>query len=585
MDLNIAPSTHAMEISTSLYEIISTPASAFLDPAKYLLPERVSTQTPRPWPDLDLDGLNGQPAKKFQWRIDGGTLGGTRFFAIPLFVQPVRPLRTDVCILDPNNLPLDWRHELQTSSLCYTANPDPKHPLIQRLLCVLECWTVREKELAHNIINLPFASRIIINNLFINPCPTPEFDRNDRLEKQWLSLDSLKELWRDDVADTAYPPTLDLLDLELDQQLQDSITLVRSSTQPELGQLIFKSSTNGTHFLYHELQTLLSIPAHDNVLGPPLFIVTKKCHFGGKVGVCGFILPYYSLGSLRANIPRLRNVGLQTVLGIAIQVCSALVHLKDSRGIYCSDLRPDNVILYRDQHEEECALLIDFEQRGNWYTWSPPEIYHLEHLQGLIGSTSVPNQQKRDYKKILRNANCEPKVLTVEHKYQPRPSGANGAWNSLSLDQQESATVYMFGKLLWCLFEGVSRVSSSDVVWSTGPDPDDALEFPRFQRTPECLRAIIMDCTKGAPEHERRFSAVVRKGDVISLRSSPPPGCDLGSGVLGPSKKWWQEELKRSEEFLRKDRTSGPLFSRPRLVEVLEKLQRTRACSKPNRNK
>jgi serine/threonine protein kinase len=572
-----------MEISANLYELISTPASAFLNlddyaPCETETPPTTTTTTTTTNPPLRLwADPAAQPARTFQWRIDGSTLGGTRFFAIPLFLQPVRPLRTDVCITDPNDLPLEWRRLLQTSSLCYTAKPNPKHPLIHLLLCVLENWTDREKERSRTIMELPFGSKIVIHNLFTKPCcPDIEFDHNDHLEKQWLSLNALKETWRDEVADAAYPPTLDIMDLELEEQLQDSITLVRSSKSPDLGPLVFKSSTNGTHFLYHELQTLLSIPPHANVLGRPLFIVTKKARFGGKIGVCGFILRYYQPGSLGANIPWLRTEGLQTVFGIAIQICSALMHLKDSGGVYCSDLRPDNVILSRDDRGVY-PLLIDFEQRGNWYTWSPPEVYHLEHLQGLMRCKLVPKRQKREYKKALKQINCEPRALKINQEYQPRPRGTNDAWNSLSPDQQESATVYMFGKLLWCLFEGVSVVSHSDLVWSTGPDPDDAVEFPKFQRTPECLRTMILDCTEGAPEHGRRFPAVVRKGDVIFSRSGPPSD-SLASDVFGPSQDWWKEQLSRSEEYLR---TSRPLFRRPCLLKVLEKLQWSRACSIP----
>jgi hypothetical protein len=495
-------------------------------------------------------------------------------------MEPIHPLRIDICIEDPNDLPLDWRHGLQTSPLCYVTDPGSNHPLIQRILQVLERWTEENEKLETELLEVPFGSVIVLDPIAtVWKHPRVNFQTN--LERKWMSLSELKGLWFPYIEEESFPPTLDISELEVVNQLQDSITLVRIPSQRGVEVLVFKSSTNGTHYLYHELKVLLSIPPHEGVLGPPLYIVTMTCNFGGKVGVCGFILPYYSRGSLRESIPNLRQRGLECVLKIAVQILNALIHLKENGGVYCSDLRPDNIIL-SEKDGSDCALLIDFEQRGNWYAWSPPEIYALQSLQSLIKYHRTPEEDKARYRGLLSSVRCSYATISVDSKYKLQHGGANDAWNSLSDEQQESATVYIFGKLLWCLLEGVSTVSSFDNLWRTSPDDKDAIEFPEFKNTPDSLRQLILDCTNGSPEREGRYPVVIRDETKIGLRTSRV-FIDQTSAIeiLESSTGWWKEELERSKDLLegRKDcfpansYISMPFFDRPTLAEIHEKLQ------------
>jgi hypothetical protein len=272
---------------------------------------------------------------------------------------------------------------------------------------------------------------------------------------------------------------------------------------------------------------------------------------------------------------------LECVLNIAVQVLEALIHLKENGGVYCSDLRPDNIVL-AEKDGKDCAVLIDFEQRGNWYAWSPPEIFALQSLQSVVKYHSTPDQDKECYKELLNSVHCEQTTVPIESKYKLQKGGANDAWNCLSPEQQESATVYIFGKLLWCLLEGVSTVSSFDNLWRTSPDDERAVEFPEFKNTPENLRQLVLDCSKGCPQCEGRFPVVTRDGNKVKLRSGQTPSEQTSAiGVLQSSTQWWKEELERSKRFV-KDRSdcfapkpyiSKPFFDRPTLAQVLGKLQ------------
>jgi serine/threonine protein kinase len=579
-----------MDIAASLFEALCTPVAPFLE-----LAEILSDEPPAGNEELLQPFMVQAPRTELNnslWSIDGCTAGGTQLFTVPRFLSRQIPLRVDLLIPDQRHHPQCIRRMLRSASLCHAPSRTAKyHPLVQHVLEGLENWTRLKEGFWDAFGSLPFGSRLIL--VEITPSPqamqfflSPEYE----LERKMLSFDTLKASWKTSDLLQPYPPTMDLTELEVERHVQDSITFVRITREPEQGILVFKSSNSGVHYLYNELRTLLTIPGHRNIIIRPKYIVTKRCCFGSKIGVCGFLLPYYPIGSLRDSIPRLRlgEEGMSTVSRLAVQICNGLLHLQETADIYHSDLRPDNILLSQMNDSNSLdAILIDFEQRGNWYTWSPPEVTYLQYLQDLLQSDSVPEANKTDCIALLQSVNCEIGPISEAHRYKNCVGGCNEAWNCLSARQRESAAVYLFGKLIWCLFEGVSTVSAFDNIWHSGPD-DGAIEFPEFTvRTPVQIRELVLECTNGAPEHEgTSFSAVVREGDKMILRSRPEGSVTKTSSaqeILEASKAWWKTELKRARSFLEKSSRLqegrleefwiGPCYTRPTLREVLGRLE------------
>jgi hypothetical protein len=586
-----------MNIRASLHTAYSTPNAAFINTKDFILAEPGAfhdSDTPAATDRVNKPSSQGNENTKLRWRVDGCTAAGTQFFVIPLLSHLPTPLRLDAVLSDSSKISAGLHQSLELSSLCYkTSTVEMSHPFLDKLTEALTRFSLAEELSYEKLEKLPFGSEFQIDGDSLGPGGMHiELWPNYDLERKMLSLESLKILWASCVPEEHYPPVLDITNLQLIQQVQDSITIVQVRNMSSLGPLVFKSSTRGCHYLYHELKTLLSIPRHDNIMGFPQFIIVKKCCFGGKVFVCGFILPFYPMGSLRANLPHVRDSGSETALELGIQICTALVHLTES-GIYCSDLRPDNILLSNDGSSLK-AILIDFEQRGNWFTWSAPEIYNLEYLQLLAMSDLVPDEYKSYCLKTLEDMGCDRALRTQESEYCHFEGGCNTAWNALSPEEQESATVFLVGKLLWCLFEGVGTVSQFDLLWREGQEAGDITEFPTFVRTPESIRELILACTSVASEHRGRPSAVIRQGDKVLRRGHSDSGMtetECAREVVEASISWWRDELARMELFFRRphrfavtdqSKESEEQYSqfkapeRPKLKHILRQLESLR---------
>jgi len=574
-----------MDLAASLYEILCTPVAVFLDVDDYITDLHPDDE------EVPLSDQHASPASTQNhelWTVDGCT-GGIQLFVRPNFLERLVPLRIDVFIPDQLQQSFTVRKSLQSSSLCnISSRATASHPLAHHVVQGLSHWIQENESLRQSVANLPFGSQIVVSTITINPTNMPIFISPDyEVEWQMLTLKSLEASWNANVKRNQLPPTIDLEDLDLIQQIQDSISLVRVRSKPEDGLLIFKSSTEGFHYLYNELYTLLTIPNHPNIIGPPRYVVIKHCQFGGKIGVCGFLLPYFELGSLANNMELLEREGDLLICNLAEQICKALLHLQNVAGIYYCDLRPDNILL---TDSEDCprVLLIDFEQRGNWQTCSPPEVFQMEYLQYLGGSESVPEGRRAFYKRLLKAANCEPKTAAEQRCYTFSDSRCNVVWNSMSKEHQQSAMVYSFGKLLWCLFEGVQRVNNFDTIFHPGPDYGENIEFPTFRRTLPAMRNLILQCTKGAPEHNGRYPPVVRLGHKVYPR--PITGCQVNAHadartILECSKKWWQDEVRQAEAAIverihqqnenvsTNENKQSIYISRPTLIQVLHQIQ------------
>ena len=119
---------------------------------------------------------------------------------------------------------------------------------------------------------------------------------------------------------------------------------------------------------------LLHQPAFVNVVGPPAYILTTYCPEQVENRVCGFLLKFYSLGTIAKLLPQRRREGslaLRQQVQRAKDVTSALLHITNSPAKFYSDLRMDNIVIDAKEDGSETAVLLDLEQGRNIYNWPP----------------------------------------------------------------------------------------------------------------------------------------------------------------------------------------------------------------------
>jgi Protein tyrosine and serine/threonine kinase len=521
-------------------------------------------------PKNRIDSL--EPVARPRWRIDGSCGLGTQFYTIPLFVSDIIPIRIDTFIPDWSACPLELRKLLEIENAFHCRDTRvARLGISQHILRALEHWTDNSHEFANRYRTLPFGSRIVFKNL--------AKDKRDieigivathDLERQFLTRRALQASMS--IPLLSWPPPIDISNLRFIRQLHDSICLIQISTEACPRHMVFKALNSPPKYLYHELKNLLSIPPHPNIISRPQHLVTKRCGFGAKTAVVGFTLEYHPLGTLRDILPHRRIHGslkLADQLRWSIQLTSALIHIQN-QGMFYTDLRLDNILL----SEAGDLVMVDFEQRGVWCTFSSPEINYHDYMHMLACSDLVPQEAKARFRSLLDNyvpgwkkgcgAACRDLV-----------NGHLMSWMVLSTEEREAAEVYMLGRVLWGIFEGCSMPESS--VWYSCRHEDD-LEFPNYSRTPQKLRRIIDDCTKGRQEwEEKRGGGIVRKGNRLVLRDGD--GSETEDAVQAEATRWWQMELERAEEFLemrwQRIRSSDArnYFGRPTLRAVLRALQ------------
>jgi serine/threonine protein kinase len=383
-----------------------------------------------------------------------------------------------------------------------------------------------------------------------------------------MSLTSLQSLWN--LPASSLPELIEISRVHLLHQLYESVSLVQSETPQGLQIRTLKALTSYSKYIYHELKLLLTLPPHPNIISRPSHLVTKKCGFGGKTAVVGFMTEYQSLGTLQALLPFRRIHGTLRYadqLKWAIQLTSALVHIYE-HGRFYSDLRLDNILL----SATEDLVMVDFEQRGVWCGFAAPEVNYLDQVYMLATDSTIPKSVKREYDMLLQRCLKGYEKLQ-EHVYQDPEHGYYIPWLCLSAKEQEAATVYMLGRVLWCIFEGLSNPEVA--VWQSYPHESE-LEFPNYRNTPLNLRMLIDQCTKGRNVSGNQ-GEIVRKGNSLVLREGN--GTDTMTEVQDKARRWWRKELSKGKEFL-KNRESGQLrgeagscFDRIKLKEVLMMLK------------
>ncbi|KAK4164253.1 ribosomal protein S6 kinase alpha-5 [Cladorrhinum sp. PSN259] len=611
--------------ANSIHDVIH-PTAAFAQNRSCITSTSLSAPTELPWGESQLNPKNRidslDPPLNPLWRIDGCTSLGTQFYAIPQFLGDTPPKRLDVFIprqaaADPLLRPLLDLHAAFHTKDAVRLN---RLGIARYILRRLQIWSLEKRQLDHRSVEhmykkQPFGSWITFDNLSlnihnINITVAPAFG----LEMTLLKLQELAPTLG--LPEEVIPETIDISRLSIHQQLHDSVCIVtvkqgensKKGVDPQQQQdqkWILKALTSDTKYLYCELRNLLQMEAHPNIIAKPRYLVTKRCEFGNKIGVVGFVLPFHPNGSLRDQLPLMRTHGLLTLdmrLKWAIQLASAVLHVRERGRMFYPDLRLDNVVLSAAGD----LVMVDFEQRGVWCEFASPEVNSITYMRliaddgmsdgGVDGDGSedgeeddmvhVPEEVRAHYHGIMNQLLPGWAALKTTDRFDlhKNPYGYrsyNIDWEALDEVEQEASEVYMLGRVLWCLFEGQSAPQPAAIWQSYRREPD--LEFPAYRDTPEELRPIIDACTRG---RRKTLSAlIVRVGSKLLLRTD---GGNIKKDstavdVLDAAKGWWSGEVKEAERFLQERRAKkergewdGNPYGRPKLREVVQALKRFR---------
>ena len=498
-----------------------------------------------------------QPLPNPIWRVDGCEVDGAHYFVTPNFMLGRAPLQIDTYIPQRSSLPAALRDALQIDLAVFTSHGQVESLNISNyILRVLGAWSGKQRDFESRYISMPFGSRIVFNTVTsdiraVDVQLVPNFD----LERQWLSVSALENMWR--LGAEGWPEIIKLEDLMFVRRLHETISLVQISPNGDAQQYIFKSVLRDFEYFYHELNVLLTLQPHPNIISRPLFVVVKKCRFGGKVGVCGFVLEYHPFGTLQtaiSNLPSDPKLRLTSQLRWANQLVSALQHIQASPIQFYSNLKLSNVVMKSSAGGGDPldAVLIDLEQRSGFFAWAAPEVRYVHVLEHLATFSMDAGRRSR-YATLLRKYIPAWQPLNAKTPYRNPRHGYSFPWLALTPREREAAQVFMLGKLLWCIFEGVSSPGGCITI-ETFREEAREVTFPEFVRTPEGMRDCIRACTAGASEWEGRWFGVVRRGDKLY----PLGKMDARHGkavtveeIEEAARKWWGEEINDAEEFLR----------------------------------
>jgi hypothetical protein len=563
-----------MDITPEVAYLATFPTTALTEPyPSHPASNDILSENLRSWERSTLNPKNRidslVPVRNPRWRIDGCTRMATQFYTIPTFAQPLVPIRIDTFI-PPR---AQWQPELiemleSDRAFLYCDARVLNFGIAQHILRTLEHWS-SESEFPNfqtYYMSLPFGSRIVFENIAkdvrqVRVRTVPMHS----LERELISVTTLQSMWKD----VHLPPTLDISQLGLLRQFHDSVSLVcTNGIQDGPENVVLKALIVSPKYLYHELRILLTMPPHPNIAPSPLLLVTKRCRFGGKIGVIGFTSTYHDQGTLRDILPFRRiheTLRITDQLKWARQLTDALIHIQENGSCFHCDLRLDNILL----SDTDDVLLIDFEHRGILANSAAPEVSCLEYVDLIANHSSFAGPERKKYE-MLFDQYIKPHVSPNHEMYQGEQHGYYSPWLCLSEKELEAAEVYMLGRVLWCIFEGVSTPHAMlGVEYLREPD----LEFPEFRRTPLALQTLVLHCTRGWTPW---LGGLKRRGPKLGF------GAEKGSNVTAADVierigACCREELKSAEDFLRKwdnrrKHSEENIFNRPGLKEIAQVL-------------
>lgn len=303
------------------------------------------------------------------------------------------------------------------------------------------------------------------------------------------------------------PPTIALTSLLLGTWIHDTVNLVSIPHSKDPEALYAFKTNQRTYRFYQELDSLLNMPFHPNILQPPSYLVTKNTLYSTcspsdpaslyfsepTEPVIGFLTPFHAGGKLRDVIRAQAGAGTLTKNGQskwARQLISALLHVfkhenganKDRCGTHTC-LRMDNIVVGSPE-EGSNLVLIDFEKGGNWRYYSPPEIDYGHQ------TSREPYTRRAS---ILKRQNSEHVYIGPEKCIYEEPF-----WEHISNRRCEKAMVYSLGCCLWCILQGNGCIRDArrkcPALWTDGC-PWDPVRLETYE-TPRTVRYIVTKALK-----------------------------------------------------------------------------------------
>lgn len=322
------------------------------------------------------------------------------------------------------------------------------------------------------------------------------------------------------------PPTIPLTKLCLKGWLHNSVSLVSIPTSKDPGALYAFKTKRKLYSIYQEIDTLLNLPSHPNVLQHPCYLVTKQTLYSSHhrwdpaslylseptEPIIGFLTHYYPGGRLNEFISarvQTETLTSETQAKWCRQLVTAMFHVlkyensTDSTrcGIY-TNLTMDNIVV-TSTRKDPSVVLISFEKGNNWAGYNAPEIGREE--VNRIRYYNIP----RDTSNILGRKNSQYEYAgSTSYQY------ASDFWASASNQERESAIVFSLAACLWCIIEGKGCLTDMPERYETYPDEDPGTwEFtwpPRFrfwwQRNggpsdvPCDVKDTVMECLRSSPK-------------------------------------------------------------------------------------
>ncbi|KAJ3496710.1 hypothetical protein NLG97_g2461 [Lecanicillium saksenae] len=425
------------------------------------------------------------------WRIEGFSADFyNAFYVTPLAGRRGAQLPPYhlLCILENDE---EDRAALIAAAFPSASEKVPARAAIEKLAedvaARLQDW-VGDQDVLSLLDSLTIGSRFHLESKRVLNGPGVWLCPNLELEQRYLTLPRLQQLWSGLSFD--FPPTLRFEDLRAVSRLHDSVSTV---LLPDGKQAIFKGPVRIIARMYHELRELLRLPSHPNIVSRPRYIVTRKARNKSENVVCGFILPYYSGGSLLDRLKYSQKVGLtgpnlRTKMKWIFQLTSALRHIHCSENGFYSDLRLDNIVLT----EQDDIVLIDWEQCGSARRWLHPAAWPE---RGTSGSETN-----------WATSPINPIHMPGGIFYSSPPLGYFKRFAGATDLERQMMENYSLAKVMWCIFEEqVNEQTISDLVGESGAATPVSLWkggsiFPHFQKTPRRMRYWIWLCTRTSLE-------------------------------------------------------------------------------------
>ena len=84
------------------------------------------------------------------------------------------------------------------------------------------------------------------------------------------------------------------------------------------------------------------------------------------------------------------------------------------------------------------AVLIDLEQRGGWYSWSPPEVRYIEYMEYITARMDCRTVRKKSLALLIAFIPTW-KLPTQSDGYHDCKRGFSLAWATLAAHELEGA--------------------------------------------------------------------------------------------------------------------------------------------------